>query len=588
VQLCEKRRFSEAKPLLGDLISKNKTNSEYYRIYGQIFSEEGNQEDAIDCLIDALRWDPKNGWALLMMGNIFAKYKDDITTAMKYYDQALKVDPNNNIAINNIGANLMQQGKVDAAKKYFHEAIKINPNYPNTYYALGLISEIENDYNTSFKYAIESIKKNNNRKDALFQSSISLAINTSKKVTGANNNPKFFTEYLHKLEFDGNTKIELVEDNSVPTAAKFELAENYNRLNHIVRNKPDYPSIVHLQMHELVHLSFIIEARKASSNLLFITTQKHKTAFLKSINYAISKLSKNGIPEASISEYCNGIFNGINLQIFNTPIDLFIEYFLYNQFEELRPYQFHSLLNLLKEGITSVTDKNVIEHSPSNILSDSKIYNLVNAIQFKDLFGIDLTSEFRASSSELSKAKSFYKDFLQKKDIRKPAEEYEFVLNWAESLKLDNFFELINEDDYRNKRTSVEGLLESVENDPFGVESTDIYKRREEEKFQKSQKEIGTNMAVVMFMIDALNYFKNMPNEDIKKIAFEIAMLGTQGFSPDKKGYKVNLIPGKEFSGYHILAYYYVSWKLAIPEMVSQLNLPYENEYELAFKLQNK
>ena len=107
VFLCERRRFSEAKQILSVLIAKNKTNSEYHRIYGQIFSEEGNQEDAIDCLIDALRWDPNNSWALLMMGNIFAKYRDDVPTAMKYYDQAVRVNPEDNIAINNIGANLM-------------------------------------------------------------------------------------------------------------------------------------------------------------------------------------------------------------------------------------------------------------------------------------------------------------------------------------------------------------------------------------------------------------------------------------------------------------------------------------------------
>jgi hypothetical protein len=393
---------------------------------------------------------------------------------------------------------------------------------------------------------------------------------------------------LHHLEFECGTKIELLEDRSIPTAAKFELAENYNRPTHIVRYKPDHPVVVHLQMHELVHLEFIIEARKANTNLLFISTQKQKSEFIKSIESTINKLGKMGVPEKSISDFCSSIFNGMNLQIFNCPVDLFIEDFLYNEFEELRPYQFVSLYGLLKEGSKAVTDKDIIAHSPANVLSKSKIYNIVNALHFKDLYGIDAISDFRAASSELSKAKGFYSEFLQLKDNRKPGEEYELVLNWAEALGLDNNFELVNENEYRNKLTDIDSLLDSVEKDPFGVESTDIYKKRDEEKFQKSQMEIGTNMAVVMFMVDALNYFKNMSVDKIKEIAFEIAMLGTQGFSPDKKGYKVNLIPGKEFSGYHILSYYYVSWKLAVPEMVSQLNLPYENEFELALKLQNK
>ena len=124
VAFCEKGKFAKAKPILDGLIKKNPTNSEYHRIFGQILSEEGNQEDAINSLIDAIKWDNKNGWALIMMGNIFAKYKNDFITAKKYYDEAVRINPENYIAINNIGENLMQQGKFDEAKDYFKEMPK--------------------------------------------------------------------------------------------------------------------------------------------------------------------------------------------------------------------------------------------------------------------------------------------------------------------------------------------------------------------------------------------------------------------------------------------------------------------------------
>jgi len=86
-------------------------------------------------------------------------------------------------------------------------------------------------------------------------------------------------------------------------------------------------------------------------------------------------------------------------------------------------------------------------------------------------------------------------------------------------------------------------------------------------------------------MMDALQFFEAMSHEEIKKIAIEIAMQGTQGYRPDKDNYRINSIKEKTFSGYHILAYYYVSWSLAIPEMVSQLNLPYEEEYKMALTM---
>jgi len=314
VALCEKGKYSEAKKLLDDLIKKNPTNSEYHRIYGQILSDEGAQGEAINSLIDALRWDSKNGWALIMMGNIFAKYKHDVPTAMKYYNQALKANPNDNIAINNIGANLMQQGKIEEAKKYFYEAIKINRDYPNTHFALGMIAEMENDLQSAFSSTIEAIKLNKN-KDVLYQNSVRQAFEIAKRIVQKGDGEKIVKEYLHKLEFEGGAEITLIEDTEILTAAKFELAENYNRKKHVIRYNPNYPAGEHLMMHELVHLELIIEARKDNLNLLFISTQEHKATFVKGLESTINKLKKMGISEDAIANYCSSLFEGMNRQI---------------------------------------------------------------------------------------------------------------------------------------------------------------------------------------------------------------------------------------------------------------------------------
>ncbi len=584
IAFCEKGKYADAKPILKKLIEKNPAISEYHRIMGQILSDEGDQEEAINCLIDALRWDSKNGWALLMMGNIFAKFKDDVPTAMKYYDQAQIANPKDNITINNIGANLMQQGKLEEAKKYFYEALKINDQYANTHFALGMIAEMEADFQSAFYSTIQAIKLNKS-KDVLYQNSVRQAFEISKKIIGTDTGKKIFREYRHKLEFDGDRKIEIIQDEEIPTAAKFEFAENYDRETHIVKYKPSYPAVEHLIMHELVHLDFVIEARKGELNQLFISTQNHKTEFIKGLEPTIKKFNKMGISEKSIADYCSNLFEGMNRQIFNTPIDLFIENFLYNEFAELRPFQFISLYNMLQEGLKAVTDKKIVELSPKDIISKSKVYNIVNAIQFKELFGFNFIKDFNATPTEMKLATDFYDEYLQYKEDKEPAEEYELVLHWAEDLKLDKNFELVNEHEYRTKRTDIDNLLSSIEKDPYDLESKDPYKQREMDKFQKSQEQIGINMAVAMFMVDALQFFEGKPKEEIKKIAFEIATQGTQGYRPDKDNYRINSIKDKTFSGYHILAYYYVSWSLAIPEMVSQLNLPYDAEYKMALTM---
>ena len=581
VKLCEKGNYSEAKPILKKLIENNPTKSEYHRIMGQMLSDEGDQDAANKHLIDALRWDSKNGWALIMMGNIFAKFRDDIPTAMKYYDQAIIANPKDNIAISNIGANLMQQGKLKEAKKYFGEAIKINDQFPNTYFALGMIAEMENDLHSAFYNTIQAIKLNKN-KDGLYKNSVRQSFEIAKRVIGTDQGKKIFEEYRQKMEFEGGREIGILEDYEIPTAAKFEFAENYDRSKHIIKFKPNYPAVEHLIMHELVHLAFANEARKKGINQLFISNQNHKTRFIKNLKPAIKKFNKMGISDKSVADYCLFLFDGLNRQIFNTPIDLFIENFLYSEYAELRPYQFLSLYDLVQEGLKAVTDKKIVKLSPKDIISKSKIYNIVSAIQFKELYGFDFIKDFRATPRELRLANDFYEEYLQNRKDKEPAKEYELILSWAMVLKIDRNFELVNEHEHRTKKSYIDDLLSSIEEDAYDSELKDPYKKKETEKFQKSQQSIETNMAVVMLMVDALQFFDGMPKEEIKKISFEIAMQGTQGYNPDKDDYRISSIEGKTFSGYHILAYYYVSWSLAMPEMVSQLNLPYDEEYKLA------
>jgi tetratricopeptide (TPR) repeat protein len=168
IAYCEKGKYAEAKPILKKLIKNNPSNSEYQRIMRQILSDEGEQEEAINCLIDALLWESKNGWELLMMGNIFAKFKNNVPTAINYYDQALIANPKDYITINSIGVKLMQYGKLEEAKKYFYEALKINDQYANTHFTLGMVAEMEDDFHSAFYSTIQSIKLNKS-KDILYQ-----------------------------------------------------------------------------------------------------------------------------------------------------------------------------------------------------------------------------------------------------------------------------------------------------------------------------------------------------------------------------------------------------------------------------------
>ncbi|HEV8084148.1 MAG TPA: tetratricopeptide repeat protein [Chitinophagaceae bacterium] len=260
VALCEKGKYSEAKPILKNLTEKNPTNSEYHRIMGQILSDEGDQEEAINCLIDALRWDPKNGYGLIMMGNIFARNKGDMATAIKYYNEAIAQNPNDHIAINNLGTNLLKLGKWEEGMKYLENAYEINSNYPNTLYGLALANEHLGNVLIAFEWSVSAMKKCGKNDTNLFNHALKFTLKTAEEFVKTDAGKKVFNEYKSYLEIQTDKSIKVEVDNSISTAAKIEFAENYNRDYHLIKYKEKYLAVEHLMLHELVHLDFVHEA----------------------------------------------------------------------------------------------------------------------------------------------------------------------------------------------------------------------------------------------------------------------------------------------------------------------------------------
>jgi len=84
-----------------------------------------------------------------------------------------------------------------------------------------------------------------------------------------------------------------------------------------------------------------------------------------------------------------------------------------------------------------------------------------------------------------------------------------------------------------------------------------------------------------------MQYFENLTPEVINKIAYDIALQGTQGFSPSKENYSIPSIPEKTFTGTQILAWFYASWAIAKPEQVEKLGLNYAREWEMAKSMHN-
>ena len=111
-----------------------------------------------------------------------------------------------------------------------------------------------------------------------------------------------------------------------------------------------------------------------------------------------------------------------------------------------------------------------------------------------------------------------------------------------------------------------------------------LRQRAFDNKHEKSDPTV--NMMMAMYMLAAMRRFDKMTPEEVKSVAFEIADLGTHGINTAKDShYTLKTIPGVDFTGYNLLAYYYVSWARAFPEHLAKIGLPFDDAYALAMQM---
>ena len=337
-------------------------------------------------------------------------------------------------------------------------------------------------------------------------------------------------------------------------------------------------------------MELINEARSEDENFLFTATLQNDNAFYKKAEKDKQKMIKGGLPEENFKPFLKRMFNGINLQMYNAPIDLFIEQRLYDQHKSLRPIQFLSLLGLHQLAVQGANDPTAKKIAPKFVREANIILSYTQLFQLQELFGINLINQIKEPLL-LNKAKDIYQEYLKMKDDKEGGEEYDLINWWAEDLKLAPFFTLEKEKN-SNKKTSSssasnlklpEDIMAEIENDPYGLNTDSLFEDEQMKKFVASNRTSETNMAVVMHMIDAIKYFSDKSKEKAKEAGMEIAELGRLGIDPNKKQtYSLSAIPNKSFSGWKMLAYMYVTWSIFEPSMITQLGLDFHDEFKLA------
>ncbi len=599
--LCEKRQFKEAHSRLELFLKKHSRHSEGYRILAQMEMEAGNIDKAIDIDIEALRCNPKNIWALILMGNLYSKYKDNYEIGRTYYDSVLKYSPDNFIAINNVAALMMENEDYESAIPLFEKSLEGDKKYANAYYGLAVCYYNQRENQKAFDTALKGCLLANIRSEnpQVMDELHKIMLASAHAVVESTNYMNVVLGIKDEIEMKYNQKIEIEEDDTLDLSAKLEYGPTHHRDYHLIKYNPKKPFMEHLAIHEMMHLQMNLEADKVNNNKVIISNNDNVIAFRTKYAAWIKKLV-NRFEHSKAMNLVEQIHRGYMLQVMNCPLDLFVEKRMYDKYPIVRAIQLLSLMEQETYNIKAIKGSENSKFVPLDIVQNSKVMNIVTSMHFEHLFGLRFYQEYKPTRAQFDQAKDFYDEFLAYDDY-KPGEEYELVEYFMDSLHAERFMSILPLSDYfddsfdRMEKTKAMRDAALGEDAPAGGNSfdglTEEQKKNQDDFYaqNKDGEDPMKTMMMSMYMLGALEYFDGMDKMEIKKIAFEIAMIGTTGISPDKKsGYKVPSIPEKDFGGYQLLAYYYVSWALAIPEMLASLGLPFDTAWATAQEMWKK
>lgn len=581
MELCNSQEFDKAVTVLEEILKGDKDNSEAWRVLAQIHWNHQNLPDkAYDELIEALRCDPKNIWALILMGNLLSKEHNDKEHAKEYYDKVLEYYPDNALAINNLAGTYMQQSEFDKAIPCFQRALALDSKSVNSYYGLGLCYYRTGELKEAFETCHQGMLKTSDRpenpnvKEQLSKLFLTVAGELAKTINVYN----IWAGIKDELEDVDHIPIRFEEDRNLKIYAKLEYAITHGKKEHVIKYNPDRQFVDHLFIHEMMHLKMGQKATKAGRGKVVTSTEQTKAAFYRRY-FKFMKNSYKYLSSQEMSKIMTQLADGLNLQLMNCPLDLLVEHNIYATYKQVRPFQLLSLYHTELDNIKNVQSADKGNVFPREIIKANKIMILVSTLHFKDMYGLDLIKNYHPTKAELDQAMDLYDEYKAYVDTFKDGDEYELLEYFVSSLNMEELIALQDEKEY------AAALGREEKKEPLSDQEVDVENARFALDHQDGANATET-MMMSMYMLGAMEEFDKMTKEEVHNVAIEIATVGINGISPKGK-YSINSFPGKEFSGYQFLAYYYVSFARAIPNMLKSLGLPFEKAYESALQLYN-
>lgn len=573
-QRARQGEYEKAKDIYRRVLELDPAHPNARRDLAMICVETGDNEKAKDYLIESLRLTSDDPWSLVVLANQYAK-EDDQVTAAKFVRRALELKPGDPWALNILATALMEQGKQEEALMTYEEAIASDSSFANAHYgrAMALIRmERFDEAAKALRQMFSSGKLQDSRTRIVFEKARSAYIHVQNII--ANNRLAESDSLVLRLSMEGETRsgYPVVFDEGPLDAmivAKIKMAWRYDADRHAVTlREGNFPKLLknYHSVHELMHLFMESDARDQGTNRWFVTTPEARTNSAKALKADLRRLQKKGYHDDKIAGLINELVTGVNLFLFNCPIDMVIERRIRKEYPELREAQFCGLASIAHNSRKVTTDPKIRDFVPPTLLRINDILNGAFALFVDELFeGATAYADAYSKFSTFKDAEKLFALWKKKSVDLKPGDEYDLVDVFGEFLGIRDWYDWKKDSGF----IPPEGILDDVEKE--GTTNPELLKAKAP--------------ASVMHLLSALKRYQSMEDTKIRSVLMEIAVIGMQGLdyaSPEKK-YELKTLPSEHFSGLELMCLMYAAGQRLMPG--ESVGMDLNDEYLKALQL---
>lgn len=186
--------YNKALSEINTVLRQDVYNPEGYYLKGMVYKSLKDTTKAISSFLTTLQVQPEYRDAMVQLGIMYSMQENPI--ALKYYDNAYKLDTTDVFPLYGKGVYYQDKGDFELAKQEYVNTIMKDRNYTSTYYNLGFIYMQQDSFDKAFRQYDILTKLNPQDPEAYFNRGLSYEMLGKKEDA--------ITDYKQALVFDEN------------------------------------------------------------------------------------------------------------------------------------------------------------------------------------------------------------------------------------------------------------------------------------------------------------------------------------------------------------------------------------------------